>query len=127
MSDDLKDPSKLRQNRNQDLLRKMKSGESLSSFNSMMSWYPDRPPIEKDPELMKQLYGQMPKPQATLARKAKEGQEKSLVTNPGLPSQSSSSSNGSQETSGGTSAGCPIVDLSARRRESKSNKSPLGS
>lgn len=47
----------LRRERNAELLRRMNTGESLSSFNSFSSWYPPRPIIEKNDEAIEKLYG----------------------------------------------------------------------
>ena len=50
----------LRKTRNQDILRRMDRGESLTSFNSYASWYPPRPIIEKDAHSIRSLYGSNP-------------------------------------------------------------------
>ncbi len=47
----------LRQDRNSELVRRMRNGDSLTSFNSQSSWFPPRPTIEKDPNAIHQLYG----------------------------------------------------------------------
>lgn len=47
----------LRRDRNSELLRRMRNGEQLSSFNSYASWYPPRPTIEKDKNALEKLYG----------------------------------------------------------------------
>jgi hypothetical protein len=46
----------LRNQHNQDLIRRMRSGEPLTSFDSKSSWYPPRPTIEKDPKAIEKLY-----------------------------------------------------------------------
>jgi len=46
-----------RKERNTDLIRRMQSGEQLTSFNSYSSWYPPRPIIEKDKKAVLELYG----------------------------------------------------------------------
>lgn len=51
----------LRKERNSDVIRRMKNGDQLSSFNSYSSWFPPRPIIEKDPEAVKELYGKEPR------------------------------------------------------------------
>ncbi|MGE0173558.1 MAG: hypothetical protein AB7T49_12245 [Oligoflexales bacterium] len=66
----------LRRVRNQDLLRKMKKGESLTSFNSLDSWYPPRPVIEKDRDAVKKLYGEMDTRLLSAAGKLKKDAEK---------------------------------------------------
>ena len=45
-----------RKSRNEQLIRRMKSGEPLWSYDSKASWFPPRPMIEKDPEAIKRLY-----------------------------------------------------------------------
>ena len=50
------DRDQLRKQRNEQLLRRMKAGESLWSYDSKASWFPPRPVIEKDPEAIKRLY-----------------------------------------------------------------------
>ena len=47
----------LRRERNAEVLRKLKNGDYLSSFNSYASWYPPRPIIEKSVEDINRLYG----------------------------------------------------------------------
>lgn len=47
----------LRQDRNSELVRRMRTGEQLSSFSSQSSWFPPRPMIEKDSDAIKKLYG----------------------------------------------------------------------
>lgn len=46
----------LRRQHNQELIRRMRNGESLTSFDSKASWYPPRPIIEKDKEAIERLY-----------------------------------------------------------------------
>lgn len=45
-----------RREHNQDLLRRMRSGESLRTVDSRSSWFPPRPIIEKDQEAISRLY-----------------------------------------------------------------------
>ncbi len=45
-----------RKSHNEELIRRMKSGEALWSYDSQASWFPPRPTIEKDPEAIKRLY-----------------------------------------------------------------------
>jgi len=52
-----KNLSGLRRQHNQELIRKMRNGEPLTSFDSKASWFPPRPIIAKDPEALAQLYG----------------------------------------------------------------------
>ncbi|MBC61830.1 MAG: hypothetical protein CMP11_05175 [Zetaproteobacteria bacterium] len=42
---------------NEDLINRMKKGESLSSFNSLSSWFPPRPLVKKDNDAVVRLYG----------------------------------------------------------------------
>jgi hypothetical protein len=46
----------IRKKHNEQLIRRMKSGEPLWSYDSKASWFPPRPIIEKDPEAIKRLY-----------------------------------------------------------------------
>ncbi|NRA66271.1 MAG: hypothetical protein HRU19_17425 [Pseudobacteriovorax sp.] len=52
----------LRKERNSDVIRRMKNGDQLSSFNSYSSWFPPRPIISKDADAVKELYGPDSKP-----------------------------------------------------------------
>lgn len=52
----------LRKERNSDVIRRMRNGDQLSSFNSYSSWFPPRPVIEKDGDAVQKLYGQAPRP-----------------------------------------------------------------
>ena len=47
----------LRKERNAELLRRMRGGEQLASFNSYASWFPPRPIIQKDMHALQELYG----------------------------------------------------------------------
>ncbi len=51
----------LRQERNSELVRRMRGGDSLTSFDSQSSWFPPRPTIEKDQSAIKRLYGRAAK------------------------------------------------------------------
>ena len=55
-----KELDQLRKERNQELVQKMRAGESLSSFDSQASWFPSRPKIEKNLEAIQKLYGKDP-------------------------------------------------------------------
>lgn len=46
----------MRRQHNEDLLRRMRSGEALWSFDSNASWFPERPKIKKDPKALARLY-----------------------------------------------------------------------
>lgn len=50
----------IRKKHNEQLIRRMKSGEPLWSYDSKASWFPPRPMIEKDPEAIKRLYQDSP-------------------------------------------------------------------
>ena len=53
---DIKAGQDTRKQHNEQLIRRMKSGEPLWSYDSKASWFPPRPMIEKDPEAIKRLY-----------------------------------------------------------------------
>lgn len=53
---DQKPTNESRKRHNEQLIRRMKSGEPLWSYDSKASWFPPRPMIEKDPEAIKRLY-----------------------------------------------------------------------
>lgn len=52
----VKNAYQIRRQHNSELIRKMRNGESLTSFDSKASWYPPRPVIEKDKREMARLY-----------------------------------------------------------------------
>ena len=56
MNDSNKNPSQIRRQHNSELIRKMRNGESMTSFDSKASWFPPRPTIEKDKREMARLY-----------------------------------------------------------------------
>lgn len=70
-----KNASLLRKSRNADVLKRMKEGESLNSFDSNSSWFPPRPMVEKDPDAVKKLYGKGTK---VLSSQKDEGKSKKL-------------------------------------------------
>lgn len=45
-----------RKKHNENLIERMRKGESLQSHDAISSWFPPRPIIEKDKEALKQLY-----------------------------------------------------------------------
>jgi hypothetical protein len=47
---------KKRKNFNDDILKRLKAGDPLQE-PSIMTWYPPRPIIQKDPTVIKNLYG----------------------------------------------------------------------
>ena len=53
---DLKKIKKIRKKHNVDILKRMKDGESLRSFDSNSSWFPPRPLIAKDHKAIAKLY-----------------------------------------------------------------------
>ena len=58
MSEKPKDhPTVIRRRHNVELLRRMRAGEALWSFDSTASWFPPRPVISKDPGAVARLYG----------------------------------------------------------------------
>jgi len=48
--------NKQRIENNQDILRRMKGGDSLQ-YNASLTWFPPRPQLKKDSKLVKELYG----------------------------------------------------------------------
>ena len=42
--------------RNRDIIRRMRNGDPLTSFDSRSSWFPPRPILEKDKDAMARLY-----------------------------------------------------------------------
>jgi hypothetical protein len=68
----------IRRQHNADLIRRMRSGDSLTSFDSKASWYPPRPIIKKDAREMERVYNgdaSAPEQRSAAARptKATEG------------------------------------------------------
>lgn len=47
---------KTRTKRNRDLVKRMRSGEPLGSFNTEDSWFPSRPVLQKDKKVIDKLY-----------------------------------------------------------------------
>lgn len=52
----VKNVSQIRRQHNSELIRKMRNGESMTSFDSKASWFPPRPVIEKDKREMARVY-----------------------------------------------------------------------
>ena len=50
-----KSPKNQREQRNLDLVRRMRRGESLSSFDRSLSWFPPRPIIKKNQKDLSKL------------------------------------------------------------------------
>lgn len=70
----IKNPRDIRRQHNVELIRRMRNGESLTSFDSKSSWYPPRPIIEKDKAEMARLYeSQGAAKPAPVARKREPG------------------------------------------------------
>lgn len=42
---------------NHDLVKRMKAGDRLTSFDAMSSWFPPRPLIQKDKDAIRRLEG----------------------------------------------------------------------
>lgn len=42
---------------NDDIIKRLRAGESLTSFTPYSSWFPPRPIIQKDPKALASLYG----------------------------------------------------------------------
>ena len=62
----------MRKKHNKEIIQKMRDGDPLTNFDSMSSWFPPRPTIEKDKDLMDQLYAGKPTP--TTAKKKQADQ-----------------------------------------------------
>jgi len=62
---------------NQAIMRKMQEGESLTSFDSMASWFPPRPTVEKDQNLMDRLYNKKESKQPTIQMEKKKPTDQS--------------------------------------------------
>jgi len=54
---DLSNLNEIRSSHNKELIRRMRNGDSLTSFDSQSSWFPPREIIEKDQNEMDRLYG----------------------------------------------------------------------
>lgn len=67
-----KEKEKRRKNRNQEILQKMKDGDPLTNFDSMSSWFPPRPTIEKDKKVMEQLYSKKDSPRLSQTLKGEK-------------------------------------------------------
>ncbi len=66
----------LRKKRNQDLIKRMREGDSLKTMDSFSSWYPPRPIIKKDPQAVSKLYGPNIAPLKASDEQPAEGEEK---------------------------------------------------
>ncbi|MEZ4743758.1 MAG: hypothetical protein R3B45_15155 [Bdellovibrionota bacterium] len=53
----IKSTKDLRKKHNLELIRRMREGDPLKSFDSQASWYPPRPIIAKDEKALAELYG----------------------------------------------------------------------
>jgi hypothetical protein len=70
----IKNSRDIRRQHNVELIRRMRNGESLTSFDSKSSWYPPRPIIEKDKTEMARLYESQRAAKSTpVARKREAG------------------------------------------------------
>lgn len=70
-----------RKSHNDELLRKMKAGENLTTTDTFSLWFPPRPIIKKDTDRIKELYGHDTKIIGTSQIKVvkdKEGHTKNL-------------------------------------------------
>lgn len=54
------DIERKRKQRNAELIRKMKAGESLASIDLQQSWFPNRPVLPKDKDAINKLYEKDP-------------------------------------------------------------------
>ena len=73
-----KSSTQIRKQHNYDLIRRMRNGDALYSFDSQASWYPPRPVIEKDKDEMARLYDKTEKAVA----EAREAGNKGLFVLP---------------------------------------------
>ena len=73
-----------RRQHNTDLIRRMRNGESLYSFDSTSSWFPPRPIISKDKQAIKQLYGDKAEPVEKLVKEEEAG---TTTSSPGSASR----------------------------------------
>ncbi|MDB2447176.1 hypothetical protein N9W79_01035 [bacterium] len=75
----------LRKLHNKEIIQKMKDGDSLTSFDSMASWFPPRPTIEKNKEVMNELYAKdKPRSSSTLKTSPKKSVTKNGAENSDL-------------------------------------------
>jgi hypothetical protein len=51
-----------RKAKNDEIIERMRAGESLSSFDKTESWFPNRGIIKKDKDAIAKLYGENKKP-----------------------------------------------------------------
>jgi hypothetical protein len=56
-------PKSSREKHNQDIIERMKSGDTLQRYTAQSSWFPPRPVIKKDSQAIEILYGATPKEQ----------------------------------------------------------------
>lgn len=49
---------KKREERNRELVERMRQGDSLSQFNPQLSFFPPRPVIKKDPREIRRVHGE---------------------------------------------------------------------
>jgi len=86
MSIQKKSQNSLRRDRNSELLRRMRNGDSLTSYDSAASWFPPRPIIEKDEKALKQLYGRRKTDKMVVAdqnqNQGEESQDRTLFVLP---------------------------------------------
>ena len=81
MSEKPKDhPAVIRRRHNVELLRRMRAGEALWSFDSTASWFPPRPVISKDPGAIARLYGARGESRQDAMHKASEDVENAPAT-----------------------------------------------
>ena len=56
-----------RKKRNDELIKRMKHGDVLHTYDAQASWYPPRPVIKKDKKELTRLYGEEKKTDANLS------------------------------------------------------------
>lgn len=72
----------IRREQNSDLIRRMRNGESLTSYDSSASWFPPRPVVEKDKEAIARLYGKAVRKKSRQLAAAVDEEETTLTILP---------------------------------------------
>ncbi len=71
-----KKSSDLREKRNEDILKRMREGDPLTSFDGAASWFPPRPVIQKNSEDMARVYSSEGSAASQLEPKVKEAKKR---------------------------------------------------
>ncbi|MBI2601929.1 MAG: hypothetical protein HYW48_02640 [Deltaproteobacteria bacterium] len=56
-----------RKKRNEELIKRMRRGDVLHTYDAQTSWYPPRPVIKKDKKELARLYGEEKETEANLS------------------------------------------------------------